>query len=240
MSTSITEQGLSKPRTSWNTKILYATIFLIAGTHFFERFTSRYLDNLVQSNQIGRWTLLVDYADIAKPVFLLLELAAVICYFGFEMTRKYSGLLSLQAVRLLTMTSGALGGFTVTLLGLPVLLRLDSHNGFVSLLASRFFGLRSLIILLLLTLILPIASEIVFRGIIFNALLEGTTLTAAVLASSFLFAYAWPVYNPITGFLLGLVTAILFYRSKSLVPGLIANMLVTILGLIILVWQALV
>lgn len=240
MSTSITEQGLSKPRTPWNTKILYATVFLVVGTDFFERFTSRYLDNLVQTNQIGRWTLLVDYADAAKPAFLLLELAAVVCYFGFEGTRMYSCQLRLEGARLRMAANGVLGGFTVTLLGLPALLRLDSHNGFVSLLASRFFNLRSLIILFLLTLILPVASEIVFRGIIFNALLEGTTLTAAVLASSFLFAYAWPVYNPITGFLLGLVTAILFYRSKSLVPGLIASMLVTILGLIILVWQALV
>jgi hypothetical protein len=49
----------------------------------------------------------------------------------------------------------------------------------------------------------------------------------------------WPVYNPIVGILLGIAAAVLFNRSKSILPGLLTNFVVTILCLLALVLAAL-
>ena len=84
-----------------------------------------------------------------------------------------------------------------------------------------------------------ISSEIVYRGIIFKALLESSSVVPAVLLSAFAFALVWPIYNPIIGLLLGLATAVLYNRFRNVLPAIVADAVLTILCAITLVCRRL-
>ena len=189
-----------------------------------------YMDQLVQRNQISTWSRWVNYLDTGASAFLLLQTIVVVCFYRFGRTKINFEALGPQAMRMniRSVAYGILAGLAVFLASLPLLFVLDRHVGFVSLLTNDFFKTRSVLLVLLFAVVLPIATEAVFRGIILRTLLENTTLSAAVLASSLLFAYVWPIYNAGTAFLLGIASAILYYQSRSLVPGILANVTVTV------------
>lgn len=211
------------------TKTLYAALFLLFSTYCFDRLVLSYIDGLVKNNQIGLWTVLVQYLEIGASVFLILQLVAVLIFFraGRNRIAVKPSRFRVAQLTLRHTAYGALCGAAVVLAALPLLLRFERHSGFVTLLTGEFYTVRSASIVALLLIVLPILSEIVFRGIIFDNLLKQLSTPAAIMASSLLFAYSWPVYDWWIALLLGVGNCILWRQSKSILPGVIASTVVT-------------
>jgi membrane protease YdiL (CAAX protease family) len=87
--------------------------------------------------------------------------------------------------------------------------------------------------------LLPITSEIVYRGIIFKAFLESSSVVPAALLSACAFALAWPIFNPIIGLLLSLATALLYHRFRNVSSTIIANAVLSIACTATLVYRRL-
>jgi membrane protease YdiL (CAAX protease family) len=101
-----------------------------------------------------------------------------------------------------------------------------SHNSdsiFQGLLFSRAQTLIGVFYLSVILLAVPLAGEVVFRGIIFRTLAERATVPAAFIASSLLFAYLYPLYNFNTRLLFGILASALFYWTKSLIAPMFAS-----------------
>jgi len=97
---------------------------------------------------------------------------------------------------------GVLGGAAVVLAGLPLVLRLDRNSGFVTLLTGQFYTIRSALIVVLLLIVLPILTEIVFREIIFSNLQKQLSTPSPIIASSLLFAYSLAAVQLVDSFAL--------------------------------------
>jgi uncharacterized protein len=86
--------------------------------------------------------------------------------------------------------------------------------------------------------LVPIAEEVVFRGVLYGWLRLDMSLEASVLISSVVFGLAHGVsINGIMTFFLGIGLAILYERSGSILPGIVVHMVnnaiaITLLGLI--------
>jgi hypothetical protein len=61
----------------------------------------------------------------------------------------------------------------------------------------------------------------------------------AVLLSAFAFALVWPIYDSMSGFLLGIATALLYRRFRNVFPAIVANAVLTIACAATLIYQRL-
>jgi membrane protease YdiL (CAAX protease family) len=224
------------PRPAGIVKLASVSLLLFFSTLMAHRLTSQYLDNLVHKGQIGQWTRTIRYLDTASAIFVVLQMIFVgVAYRLGHNTIELRALGGLQkSSSLKPSLVGLVSGVAVYLLALPLLLRLDADVQFVPLILNNPFGIQSAAILILFIGILPIATEIGFRGIIFQTMQELTGVGAAVVVSSLLFAYVWSVFNPGTALLLGLATALLYRRYRQLMPAVVANATLTVLSILTL------
>ncbi|HKI10614.1 MAG TPA: CPBP family glutamic-type intramembrane protease [Candidatus Acidoferrum sp.] len=208
---------------------LYTVFFLLVTSFALDRAFSLYFDKLLRGGQISRWTYLLRYFHTGMAVVFLAELTLVICLYRFgplRMTLRDMGM-TIAAQKWGGLAWGFLAGILVCVAGLP-LLRLDRRSDLTDLIMGEVFHPRIILLVILFAILLPLASEIVFRGIVFKSLLESSRLVPAVLVSALAFALVWPVYNLITGFLLGLTTAVLYHRFRSAIPAVVANAVFTV------------
>lgn len=84
---------------------------------------------------------------------------------------------------------------------------------------DRVFGVASL---LLVAVALPVVGEVFYRGIVLRTLIDYTTAPAAILGSSILFAYMFPLYNPAARLIFGILVGGLFYWTRSLLAPILA------------------
>lgn len=220
---------------------IYAITFLAVTTYGFDRTFAVYLGRLVYAHQTSRWNFLVQYFDSAMAIVFLAGLIVVIfCYrIGpLRMTLRDMGL-ALSAPRLKELLWGFLAGLLAYAASLPILLRLDRHSGLTGLLIGNFYHPAIILFVVLFAILLPTGSEVVFRGIIFKAFLESSSVVPAVLVSAFAFALVWPIYNLITGLLLGIATALLYHRFRNVFPAIVANAVLTIACAATLIYQRL-
>jgi membrane protease YdiL (CAAX protease family) len=222
-------------------KLAAVSLFLFFSTLTAHRLSSQYLDDLVHRGQIGQWTRTMRYLDTAAATFVILQMLFVGLAYRLGHNR-----VELKSLRLLQKPTsvkplfvGLLSGMAVYLLGLPLLVRLDADVQFVPLLVNNPFSVQSVAILILFIGVLPITTEIAFRGIIFRAMQNLTGIGAAIVGSSLLFAYVWPVFNSATALLLGLATALLYHRYRQLMPAIAANATVSALSILTLILRTL-
>lgn len=220
---------------------IYTIFFLVITTFGLDRALAVYLNRLVHVDQISRWSFLVQYLDSGKAVVVLAELIAVVCCYCFgplRMTLRNMGL-RFAVPRLKELLWGFLAGLLAYAAGLPILVRLDRYSGLTGLIIANFYHPAIILVLLLFAILLPTISEVVFRGIIFKAFLESSSVVPAVLLSAFVFALVWPVYNPIVGLMLGIATTLLYHRFRNVFPAIVANAVLTIACAATLVYQRL-
>lgn len=77
----------------------------------------------------------------------------------------------------------------------------------------------------------PILEELIFRGIILDGLLKNYSLLKSILISSLLFGLVH--LNPwqfITGFILGIFSGWVYYKTRSLLPSIIMHAAVNLFG----------
>jgi membrane protease YdiL (CAAX protease family) len=230
-----TENTASAPRLIDSTslrKVLLVSVFLLLGTFLAHRAAAQYLDRLALHDQIQSWNRAIHYLDTVAALFLVLEmLIVIILYWGGQGKLNFRSLYTLlRPSSSKPLLWGGLMGLTVYTAAFPLLWLFDKDVQFVRLVINDMLSVRTILLILLLGMIVPVITEIVFRGIIFSTLKKELGLVAALVTSSLLFAYVWPIFDSGTAFLLGLGTAFLYHRFQHLCPGIIASATVTILA----------
>jgi membrane protease YdiL (CAAX protease family) len=89
-------------------------------------------------------------------------------------------------------------------------------------------SLGSTLMILLLALALPIVTEVVFRGIVLRSLARIVSVPASVVASTMLFALWYPVLGWYGSVALGVISAILYVRTRTLTASIVANSVLTV------------
>jgi hypothetical protein len=207
---------------------IYSVLFLVIVTFAVDWALSAYLRNLVRRGEIGRFTYLVRLSDAALAVAFLLELIVVMaCYrLGpLRMTLREMGLTASER-KFRELGWGFLTGLLVYAASLPILFKVG-HHGITDLIIGNFYHAQIILVAILYAVLLPAASEIVHRGVIFKSFLVSANLPSALLLNAVVFAVVWPLHNWMVGFLLGVATALLYYRFRSVVAPIVANVVLT-------------
>ncbi|MDR7520410.1 MAG: CPBP family intramembrane glutamic endopeptidase [Armatimonadota bacterium] len=92
-------------------------------------------------------------------------------------------------------------------------------------------------LLVLLAVVVPIGEEVFFRGFVYGGLRARWGITVAVLASAGFFAVVHrQLVHGVLIFLLGVVLALLYERTRSLVPAVVTHALTNILA-VVSIWR---
>lgn len=194
-----------------------------------------YYGGLVRNHEVDKLISAIDYGNPAILLSLLLMLLAILWFYRPLRTtlswapsgEKERGWL-LKSIGL-----GVGGGLIACLIASPLLLRPGGMLRFIAsnILGAYFMSAASLFVLLMFAVALPVMYEVVFRGIVFRTLAEHASVPAAIIASSLLFAYFWPVLNWYAAVILSVVSAFLYYRTRNLAASMIANLVMTFCSL---------
>jgi membrane protease YdiL (CAAX protease family) len=96
--------------------------------------------------------------------------------------------------------------------------------------------LEAFFAIFILFIVIPIASELVFRGILFRQLIGSTGVVAASAVSALLYAYVWPFPAIVASALLGIATSIVYYRSRSILTAILTNVAFTVGATLAIEW----
>jgi membrane protease YdiL (CAAX protease family) len=213
--------------------LFVASLCLILTTFAADRLASMYLDRV---QKIHSWNLAVHYSDTAAGLFMVLQMVLVVIAFGIA-----DQSLRANALRRLLLPDsikpllwGALAGIAVSFASSPLLLTFDQHAQFVRLLLEDPISLQTIVIIFLLGLLVPVATEVVFRGIIFDVLARRTNTLVALIISCLLFAYVWAIFDLGVALLIGIACGLLYRRFNSLAPGIVCSATVTVIATVIL------
>lgn len=223
------------------TWLVFVLLLLVLGTDYSERFYIAFMKHLADSSQVGRWNWWVDNGATLFLLFVVLQMLVVLGWYRL----RHSSFDLVTAVRsdgTSTVRSLLLGisvGLVLFLLSFPLLRFYDAGVSLVSPLIEDFYSIRTVVLITLLAVALPITTEIVFRGIVFKALLNHVSVPAALVASSLLFAYVLPLFHPVVIFLLGIANGLLYYRSGRLLGAVLANATFSVCCTVALMWYTL-
>lgn len=206
---------------------IYALLFLLIATFIVNpRVLSIYLERLVPRHQVSRYGYL-GFSETGSAVLVLVELILVLCCYRLgplRMTLREMGL-SFVTPKFEELGWGLLAGVLGYAASLPIVFTIPPDSGPTELIIDHFYHWQIAPLILLYAVLLPVTSELVHRGIIFNAFLQSSGLVSATLLSAVVFALVWPVFGWIIGLLLGIVTALLYRRFRNVIPAIVANIL---------------
>lgn len=214
-------------------KLFVVSVCLVATTFLADRLATAYSDRIAQ---ISAWNLAIHYSDTAAGLFLVLQMILVFVAFSVGRQRLSSETMK----QLLLRTSikpvlwGALGGLIVSVAAFPLLLSFDRHVQFVRLILDNPVSLQTVLLFCLVGVLVPISTEVIFRGIFFDSLGKRTNAVVAAILSSLLFAYTWTLFDPGVALILGLACSLLYRRLNSLVPGIVCSAFVSIFATLVL------
>jgi membrane protease YdiL (CAAX protease family) len=211
-------------------KLILVLAILVIATNVFAALLLWLLVRQVTTDR----TLLVmggTYYELLPLLFVFLELLIVAWIYG--PLRRILSLDASAAPRhrsYLEMTlAGICSGLGLLILFVPLLLRSKPDRGLVSLIVCCSTSLPAFVAAGLGGIALPVAGEIVFKGVILKTLLRNISFPWSLLITSFSFALMWPIFNGYWLALgLGAVTCLLYYRYRFLVPSIIADVTFTV------------
>src|SRR6266571_5183889 len=186
------------------TKLVYAALLMIVTSGAFFVLLTDYDVHLVHAKRFGLARTVEEIFSPAQSLFFLVQLLVLLVFFRRQF--DFRGVPLNRSVRNILL--GASAGLIALLATLPLGHRPSETVVF---LANHFYSASGLGLTLLLVFLLPVTSEIFFRGIFLRQLLENISVVSAVIVSTLLFVLSWPAFNLIAGAALGLVAGILFY-----------------------------
>jgi membrane protease YdiL (CAAX protease family) len=234
-------QSISDDRQKPLTSVVYVVLFLVFTTAMYVSLSFGYDRHLINTRQFGWLRTVHGYSVVSDSLFYALQLVIALSFFRplsgvFAGERKEHWAAGLHILKHILW--GISGGILALAIGALVLLRSDSYQGLGAFLANHAYNLSGVLLVVLLIFFLPIASEGFFRGVLLRRMLQSVSGPAAVVLAALLFAFLWPTFTLVPGLAIGLVSGILFCRTKSLLPCIVANSVFTIGGIILLMWRA--
>lgn len=126
---------------------------------------------------------------------------------------------------------GIIGGLVCCAIAVPFMWGHGGSNAaFLVQTAADAYGLSlgGTLMILLLALAIPVVSEVVFRGIVLRSLARLVSVPAAVVASTLLFALWYPVLGWYGSVALGVISAFLYVRTRTLTASVVANSVLSV------------
>ncbi|MDE3170845.1 MAG: CPBP family intramembrane metalloprotease [Acidobacteriota bacterium] len=235
MSTANTLLSGAADRTSM-ARVVYAALFLIASSAAFVGSFAAYDHHLIAAGHISASAMLDARSDVLAAAFSVVTLAVAILVTIPALRENLTG----HTISLVPSAGwGLLAGLGAFLLVIPALLSESKHSPMGHYLANNLLTTGGASLLAIILVALPIASETFFRRILFWAILSRTSLVAALLTTTLLFVIVWPLFNALAALVLGAVTCILFYRTRSLFACIIADSFFTLSCAAFLLWTVL-
>jgi membrane protease YdiL (CAAX protease family) len=207
--------------------------------------TSRYGLRILRNRAVGtgdisRWAHIVYLSFTAQLVLFLVITAVSISFF-----RPTKLLLSWNKDQNNTdMHSGKLigigvaGGVSAVILVCLALWNKPPGGGILSIslvlintVAPAYATTLALPVTLVIVVATAICLELFLRGVVFRSFAVKAGLPAGIAANCLVSYWFWPLPNPVSGVIFGLVSAVLFYQLRTLWPSVIAcGFFVTLLG----------
>jgi membrane protease YdiL (CAAX protease family) len=219
------------------TGIVAATLLLFFRVAY-KLLTAAYFWRLIFSRDISTFDRYADYDEVGASAFLLLELLLLLLVFRPEIQSLEENKSGTSSNLAWYCFGGAILGVISVAMSLPFTPWQLQPFGIVSLVNESLLFSPRLLLPVILLLTLPWLSEKVFRGFIFRSLRTRTNAAFAVTINATLFALCWPLTSAVTAFFAGLAAAILYERSKSVLPGGVAIFFASVSSTAILVWRA--
>lgn len=214
-------------------KLFLVSAFLAGTTLLADRLASAYLDRV---QQIHTWNLAIHYSEIAAGLFLILQMICAVIV--FSVPRQSWSVYTLKQLLLphsvRPLLWGVVIGIGVSVGAIAFLFLFDKDVQFVRLVLDNPISFQTIFILILLGFLVPVATEVVFRGIIFDVLVRRTNAVSALLSSSLLFAYVWVLFDGGLALLIGIACGLLYRRFNSLVPCIVCSGTASVLAALIL------
>jgi membrane protease YdiL (CAAX protease family) len=221
------------------TVLAYAVLTLFLTTGLYVYLSLRLDHHLITTGQFSRLRATNEHAVLADSLFYATQLAVALAFFRplklvFARVQKGS---SLTVDTLKEIGWGFVGGAVALGIAAPALLGKASSQRLGTYLVDHFYTASGVMLFIVLIFLLPILSEGFFRGVLLRLLMETASWPAAVLVTTLIFALLWPTFGFIPGLTLGIVTGILFHRTKSVMPCIVANFVLTIGAIVLLMWH---
>jgi membrane protease YdiL (CAAX protease family) len=210
-------------------RLTYAAVFLVVTRVCFVHAQAAYENHLVQTNQYSSVMTRLQYSAFIDSLFLLTQLAVLMFFFRPlpSIIAARSSENSANRPKIAHIGLGFLAGLVAFLAGASFIGGPQSST-LGTFLANHFFTVSSLVLIVLVAVLIPVASEIFFRGIFFRQLLDSMPLVSSLILSTALFAWAWPMFNSIAAIALGILSGLLYYRTRSILACVVANATATI------------
>ncbi len=211
------------------TKLVYAAVFLLVTGYTFVVGLGAYYGHLIRAQRTGLVSFLAAHGQFIDSTFFFAQLALILPFFR-PLPNLFVGSSNSAASESKLPKNIALGLLTgsavfILFAGFPG----SRASSLVDFLVSNFYSPWPLVAAILLFLLLPAFSEIFFRGVMFARLTEEISPLPALILSSLLFAYMWPVFSFPVGVALGCLSCMLFHRTRSLLACVVANSTATIM-----------
>jgi membrane protease YdiL (CAAX protease family) len=230
-----------KPRKPLTT-LVYAVLILAITTTLYVSLSIQYDRHLISSGQFGRLRATNDYSVLADSLFYLFQMVVALMFFR-PLSSIFAGERNETSNRhhaLRDIGWGVLGGILALVVGEATSLPgKDGSVGLGAFLVGHLYSVTGMLMLVVLIFLLPIVSEGLFRGVLLRRLVQSMSPIAAVIVAALVFMFFWPTFTRIAGLAVGLVAGILFYRTKSILPCIVANCTFTIGAVVFLTWRAL-
>lgn len=223
------------------TILIYAVLFIILTSACFLFLSANYDRHLVLTKQFDRLRTTTEYSGLLQALFCGFQLL-IIVFFFHPLRRRADAFRPLSGSKhsvLVRVSLGLLSGFLALLVLFPAFLAgRQEPTLVVSFLLDHFGKSSDVLMLLILVLVLPLLSEVFFRGILLKQLMESVSTILAVILSVILFMFWWPVGGFVSAGVFGLAAGLLFYWTRSILACVAANFLFTIGLMALQIWRS--
>jgi membrane protease YdiL (CAAX protease family) len=225
----------------YTARLAYAALSLAVTTALFMFFLPLFASHLVHADRVNLLRDLDEYSPLTWATFCLVEFVAALLFSrSLKRTLPQAQPVAQGDRKLLPAIGlGLMTGLIALAVAVPVLLWGHGRSALATFFLDHLYGLPGLALLVVLLIFLPVAAEILFRGVFLACLLEITTIGPALILSSLLFAWTWQVLNPAAAFVFSVGSGFLFYRTRSILSCAVANFVFTLGGTSLMVLRAL-
>jgi membrane protease YdiL (CAAX protease family) len=226
-----------------NTKMVYAISGVFVASEIINRLPWEIYRRIGKDRNLHfqLWKFTDKYEYPAKLSFFFLVMVGVILFYRpLRQIFCHPTPSGIKRTILKNLALGLAGGLIAYVMVIPLLLDYSNPEpDQVAYLINGAYSLShlSLLTLLMLVVLIPISTEIVFRGIFLKVLLEHASGAASILGSSLLFAVFWSGGLEF-GVILGFISGILFYRTRHLIASMTAHVMFRCLCLLFLLNHA--
>ena len=212
-------------------KLIWSICLLILSTWILNRVASSLLFNVARRGDVSFWPSLIVRQTLLIAMIVLSVQLLVVLYF-YRPLKDFLTLPSIGGTEKCTLRAfviGICGGVCSFIVSIPFLffdepIHIIAHDLFSWPLSP---SLVCQVILLLV--VLPILTELVFCGVVFRSLRDASSLWPAAIGSSLLFACVWPVPDTFVTIILGIASAIVFQKTRTLISSMLTSATLTIL-----------